>query len=66
MKTKKVVVEFELLDACEYKINKWINEFLRISYREFAPSYNIIDYKVEDEYNCIGCRNNNLKQRKSI
>ena len=44
--TTKIVVQFELADACEYKTTKSINEFLRNSFREFAASYNVIDYEV--------------------
>lgn len=65
--TAKIKVEFEVAEACEYKINKALNEFLRNSFREFAASYNITDYEViGNECICLGCRNNNKQQRKPI
>ena len=64
--TTKIVVQFELADACEYKTTKSINEFLRNSFREFAASYNIIDYEVLNECVCTGHRSNNKDKGEPI
>ena len=61
--TTKIVVQFELADACEYKITKSINEFLRNSFREFAASYNVIDYEVLSNELLRVRRGNNNKDK---
>ena len=64
--TTKIDVQFELADACEYKTTKSINEFLRNSFREFAASYNVIDYEVLNECVCTGHRSNNKDKGEPI
>ena len=65
--TTKIVVQFELADACEYKTTKSIIEFLRNSFREFAASYNVIDYEVlSNELLRVRRRNNNKDKGEPI
>ena len=65
--TTKIEVQFELADACEYKTTKSINEFLRNSFREFAASYNVIDYEVlSNELLRVRRRNDHALERECI
>ena len=41
-----VTVKFDILGSDEYQTSKYINEFLRIAFREFAATHNILDYEV--------------------
>ena len=53
MKSKKIDVTFVVKTEDEFHLYKQLNEFLRVSFREFAATYNIQDYLV-------------LKQKKPI
>jgi len=43
---KKVSVVFDIQTVDEFHKNKQINEFLSRAFRDFAATYNIIDYEI--------------------
>ena len=43
---KKINVVFDVAGKNESLCQKQLNEFLRIAFREFAASYNIVDYQT--------------------
>ena len=47
--TKQVVVVFDIQADDEFHQNKQINEFLSRAFRDFAATYNIIDYEIIEE-----------------
>lgn len=47
--TKQVTVVFDIQTVDEFHKNKQINEFLSRAFRDFAATYNIIDYEVLEE-----------------
>ena len=66
MVTEKITVVFDVAGACEFQRTKALNEFLRNSYRDYAASWNIIDYEVVDGRVCTGCGDNNKQQGESV
>ena len=44
--TKQVTVVFDIQTADDFHKNKQINEFLSRAFRDFAATYNIIDYEI--------------------
>ena len=64
---EKIVVTFEVAGNNEYQKTKNINEFLRNSFREFAASYNVIDYEVlSNELLRVRRRNDHALERECI
>ena len=47
--TEQVTVVFDIQTVDEFHKNKQINEFLSRAFRDFAATYNIIDYEVLEE-----------------
>ena len=47
--TKQVTVVFDIQADDEFHQNKQINEFLSRAFRDFAATYNIIDYEIIEE-----------------
>lgn len=46
---KTATVKFTVNVNDSFHLYKYLNEFLRTSFREFANSHNIIDYEIKDD-----------------
>jgi len=47
---QQVSVVFDIQTGDEFHKNKQINEFLSRAFRDFAATYNIVDYEIVNEH----------------